>query len=338
MIGRSFRSMKSAALWGFAVSATTARLVVMLVAIAGVYAVGGSGIDRMLEGVVPSSVGSAASVGTTLGYIGAILLASVVAIPIGLILQGGLTHLSDEVLAGRQARTSGGWSVGARRMGRVFLIELVVVLIGFALSLVSAIPLVVSIAGGAAIGASSGSGDFNPAPVVVGFCCGYLFFLILLVFTAMFLGAFGAIAIRYAIIGDRAAGDALGSAWKALRARWKNVFVFSLIQFGFGAVWVAAASIVAVPVQLATAAAQQEPTLRSMLAAYAINGPITAILAVPLIVFSFSMWTAFFRQITGLDAVDSLPPIYAPPGYEYPSESAAVGVQQPDVSHDMPLA
>jgi hypothetical protein len=239
MIGRSFRSMKSAALWGFAVSATAARMVVMFATIAGVYAVGGSGIDRMLEGVVPSRFGSAASVGTTLGYLGAILFASVVAIPIGLILQGGLTHLSDEVLAGRQARVANGWGIGARRMGRVFLIQLVIVLVGFVLSLVSAIPLVLSVAGGAALGASSGSGDFNPAPLVVGFCCGYLFFLILLVFATMLLGAFGALAIRYAIIGDRTSGDALGAAWKALRARWKNVFVFSLIQFGFGAVWVA---------------------------------------------------------------------------------------------------
>jgi hypothetical protein len=170
-------------------------------------------------------------------------------------------------------------------------------------------------------------------PAIVGVCCGYLLFLLLLVVASIFLVALREIALRYALVGGRTAGDALGSAWKAIRARRKSVFVFTLILAGLTFVWLAMASIVLVPVGMATSpgafgGAQGAETLGGLLGAYAISGPLTALLALPLMILASAAWTAFFRQMTGLDVVAAHPPTYAPLAHGY-APSAGVGGAYP---------
>jgi hypothetical protein len=314
MIRRSFRSLKSGGLWGFAATTQAVRVVVLLAVLAATNAVGESGFLRAISAVYPGRPSTTAV--AQLAYFGAVMLALVLSIPANLILEGGLTHLSDEVLSGRSAGTSDGWSVGLRQVGKVFVIQFVVGLIAFVAATVCAIPLVLAAVGGVALSAKSGTASSNPVPVIVGVCCGYLVFLVLLMLVALFTAAYGSLAIRYGIIGRRTAGDALGSAFKALRARKKNVFVFSLIQLGFGLVWGLVVGIVGFPIQLAMSAGQRATTLSHLLGAYAISGPLAIALMLPLAIFSYSMWTAFFRRMTGLDAAPAAS--YAPPGPAYP--------------------
>ncbi|MDR3686291.1 MAG: hypothetical protein P4L93_04965 [Coriobacteriia bacterium] len=317
MIQRSFRSLKSGGMWGFVASTQAVRVVVLLVVLASFNAVGESSFLRMASTVYPGHPSTAVVV--QLVYFTAVVLASILCLPANLILQGGLTHLSDEVLAGRKARTSDGWRVGGRRFGRVFVIEFVVGLIAFVAAAVCSVPLVVAVIGGVAVAAKSGNSGLNPVPAIAGACCGYLVFFVLLILLALFTAAYGSIAVRYGVIGGRTSGDALGSAWKALRARKKNVFVFSLIQLGFGIVWAVIVGIVGVPVQIATAAGQKLPTLSHLLGAYAISGPLAIALVVPFVIFSYAMWTAFFRQMTGLDVAPT--PMYAPPRPIHPADN-----------------
>jgi len=317
MIRRSFSSLKSGGLWGFAASTQAIRVIVLLAVLAAANAVGESGFLRAISAVYPGRPST--TVVAQLAYFSAVMLALFLSIPANLILEGGLTHLSDEVLSGRSAHTSDGWSVGLRQMGKVFVIQFVVGLIAFVAATVCAIPLVLAAVGGVAVSAKSGTASSNPVPLIVGLCCGYLVFLVLLMLVSLFISAYGSLAIRYGVIGRRTAGDALGSAFKAVRARKKNVFVFALIQLGFGLVWGLVAGIVGFPIQLAMNAGQRATTLSHLLGAYAISGPLAIALVIPFAIFSYSMWTAFFRRMTGLDAAPV--PSYAPPGPAYPAQN-----------------
>jgi hypothetical protein len=337
-LNRSFRALRSPALWGFAATVTGARVALMLVALAGVYyGVGADAISRAVTSTPLWGMGTDAVV-AQIGYFAAVAIGAVLAIPVNLVGLGGLTHLGDEMLSGHDARVGEGWTFGGQWIGRVFLIELATTLITFGVSLVCLVPLVILAAGGVAgsvvMSTSSNSSMASAVPMIVGFCCGYLLFLLLLVLATIFVVALREIALRYALVGGRTAGDALGSAWKAVHARRKNVFVFALILVGLTLLWLAAASIVLVPVGMATSSgafgsAQGAETLGGLLGAYAISGPLTALLALPLAIFASVAWTAFFRQMTGLDVAAAHPPAYSPLAHGYAPSAGVGGVYPP---------
>jgi hypothetical protein len=337
-LNRSFRTLRSRALWGFAATVTGARVALMLVALASVYyGVGADGISRAVTSTPLWGMGTDAVV-AQIGYFAAVAIGAVLAIPVNLVGLGGLTHLGDEVLSGRDARVGEGWTFGGQWIGRVFLIELATMLITLGVSLACLVPLVILAAGGVAgsvaMSTTSNSSMASAVPMIAGFCCGYLLFLLLLVLATIFVVALREIALRYALVGGRTAGDALGSAWKAVRARRKNIFVFALILMGLTLLWLAVASIVLVPVGMATSpgafgGAQGAETLGGLLGAYAISGPLTALLALPLMIFASAAWTAFFRQMTGLDVVATNPPTYAPVAHGYAPSTGVGGVYPP---------
>jgi len=270
---------------------------------------------------------------------GAVSIAVMFTIPLSLIMHGGFIHLADEVLAGRQITVGQGWAFGTKRMGRTFAIDFVIGMISFLAILVAIVPFVVLV-----IGSTAGSGpDAPPASAFVGICCGYLLFLLFVLALTMVLSGYEAIAIRYGLVGTRTAGNALGAGWQAFKMRWKNVVVFSLIAVGLQYAFSTVTSMITVPLQFvllpnqftlgsSTPSPEQLPRF---LSGYAIIMVVSFVLGLPWAIFNYSLWGAFFRQLTGLDVVAvpaqplaaPQPPTYAvmptPPAPPAPPESPA---------------
>jgi hypothetical protein len=315
-IGRAFKALKHGGLWGFAASAMLSILGVFAVLGGGAYlAVGRGSLGRFFESLSSTS-GGVPDFRALIVLMGALFLASLISIPLGLIYHGGTIHLSDEAIAGRPVRVGDGWSFGARRMGRVFAVEFVVGLIATAGVFAAMVPLFAAIIGGFALG----SPDKSPVPFIAGLCGGYLIFFLIVIAVSLFISAYEALSIRYGLVGERTAGDALGSAWKATRARWKNVVLFALIVLGFQYAYGMVTSLVIVPLEFLLmpglffpGAGSQNPEqiLPQMVRFYAVVYPLIFALQLPWVVFLANLWTAFFRQLTGLDV--PVPAPFDPP-------------------------
>lgn len=330
ILRRAFAGMKSGALWIFMLTATLLRMLVILITTGIVYfGVGTTGFQGMLPAFAS---GRSAAIVPQIAYSTTVMLAALLALPISLIASGGAAHLSDEVLAGRTATSAQGWSAGLRNFGRVLVITLVIGLLMGVVVAVGFIPLILGIVAGIAGSARGGS----PVSLFAGVCCGYLLFFFVLMFAVFVFGAVQSIAIRYAVIGGRHAGDALSAAWKAFRARLKNVFVFSLIIVGITLVGLVILSVVLIPLEFATgiahfgAAARATRTFGELIRSNMITTPVVALVMLPLTIFIALAWTAFFRQMTGLDVVQPPQPVYSPPAVGYaPDEAGTVPAYPP---------
>lgn len=308
-ISSAFSTLKSGSLWGFAASVYAAIAALFLVFMGGAVAVSGpSDLMRLLS---RPSQNPNVWLGPVIMLGGALILAILLTIPFALVLRGGLVHLSDEILAKRPVSVGQGWSFGFHRMGRVLAVDAVVGVIEFAAVTVALIPF-----GLAFVGLIAGSNPGSPsAGAIAGICCGYLIFLLFIVAISLLSGAYEAIAIRYGLVGSRTAGAALGAGWQAFRARWKNVVVCSLIVLGLSYVFSAVTSMVTWPLQFmllpdmfATSGASPSiDQLPRYVVAYVIIIVVSVVLSIPWLVFQYSLWSAFFRQLTGLDVVITAP-------------------------------
>lgn len=323
-ITRAFRALKSGGLWGFAATASVALLAVVAIPVLAAYFVLGPVLSGLFNGTSVGTggglVGAGQAVAASIGF----LVGLVLAIPLGLTYHGGLVHLSDEAIAGREARLGDGWSFGARRMGRTFAVDFVV---GFTLFLVTLVAMVPFIVAAALLIPASGNSTGGAVGAVVGICGGYLFLFLVILAAGVVIMGWAALAIRYALIGGRTSGDALSSGWRAWRARWKSVVVFALIAIGLQYAYSFVSSIVIVPAELvlmphAFFPAGQDPSaaVPELLRGYAVILPLSIALYLPWTVYLQNLWTAFFRQMTGLD----VPPQPAPVAYDpyVPSQTA----------------
>ena len=325
IITRAFHTLKKGSLWGFVVSTYGATLLLFVVAaVLGVVGAGVSISDIFRHASTSSAFWDSAR--PALALAGALVLAGLLAIPLGLIAYGGLIHQTDEAQAGRDASVGDAWRFGARRMGRVFLVELILGVLGFALTLAVVVPIVLVLVG------SSRSNNAG-AGLVAGICGGALLIL-LLVFALWMVGAIESLAIRYALIGDRTASDAIGAGWKAFKARFGNVFVLLLILFGFRIVVFFVQSIFNYALEfvafgtagltrsVGSSALESGQALLRVAPIFLLIYLVAFIIAMAWQVFAASLWTAFFRQLTGLDQ----PPAPAYGAYPQP---APAGMPQP---------
>jgi len=321
-IASAFRTLKSASLWGFAASMYGAITMLYVVVVGGALAVAGPA--RIAGGFRDAGTFSGDLLGSLALLFGAVSIAVLFTIPLSLIMHGGFVHLADEVLAGRPISVGQGWAFGTKRMGRTFAIDFTVWLISFLAVSVSLVPFIVVI-----IASTAGSGsDTPPAGALVGICCGYLVFLLFVVALSMLLSGYEAIAIRYGLVGTRTAGNALGAGWQAFKARWKNVVVFSLIVLGLQYAFSMVTSVITVPLQFVLLPNQftmggSTPTpeqLPRFFSGYAVLIVVSMLLGLPWAVFHYSLWGAFFRQLTGLDVVAvPTPPMTLPQQPVYPT-------------------
>jgi len=343
-ISSAFTTLKSGALWSFAVSIYGVVTAVYVGLLGGALAIAGPA--RLAELLKHPAANGDAWIGPVLMLTGAFTLAMLISIPLTLIMHGGFIHLADEILAGRPVTVGQGWSFGASRMGRTFAIDFVVGLITFGATTVALIPFMIAVFGlVGATGSGSGS-DALTGTAIVGICCGYFFFLLLIVGISMLVSGYEALAIRYGLVGTRTSGAALSAGWQAFKAAWKNVVVFSLIVVGLQYVFSFATSIITVPLQFvllpnqftASGSTPSLDQLPQMVTGYSILMLVSIIITVPWMVFRYSLWGAFFRQVTGLDvaggpAAPLMPP--APP--ETPASDAPLGAPVDRDSWDAPV-
>jgi hypothetical protein len=306
IINRAFRTLKSGGLWGFVVTVQLALLVMFAVAAGVGFAASGgiSGFARMFDVLKLSAVPNPSDFAPLFILYGALAVAGILSIPLSLISYGGMIRLTDDAQAGRPVTVGAGWAQGARLIGRVFLVELVFGLITMALFLVSFVPIILG-----AVAASRG-GD-NPGGGAVAGICGGLFLLVIVFFALILMGGFEALAVRYAVIGDRTAGDAVGAGWAAFRARFGSVLLLMLILFGFGFAVYIVQTALNYAVQFATmgsmmfnsSSADFSSTayLSRFLPAFGLLMLLSTAMSILTRIFGASMWTAFFRQMTGLD-------------------------------------
>jgi len=328
-ISSAFTTLKSAPLWGFAASIYGAITMLYVVLVGGALAVAGPA--RIVDGFRDLSSAPGALLGGLALLFGAVSIAVLFTIPLSLIMHGGFVHLADEVLAGRPITVGQGWAFGTKRIGRTFAVDFVVGVISFLAVSVAMVPFI-AVVMASTVGAAGGGSDTPPASAIVGICCGYLVFLLFVLALTMLLSGYEAIAIRYGLVGTRTAGNALGAGWQAFKARWKNVVVFALIvlglQWGFSTI----TSMVTVPLQFLVLPNQftlgsSTPTpeqLPRFFTGYAILMVVSFLISIPWMVLNYSLWGAFFRQLTGLDVV-------APP-------AAPMAAPQPPAYAEAPVA
>lgn len=298
VLGRSFKALKSRALWGFAASA----LVVVLLPFA---FVGGLFSLVDIRGFLGDLIGLADSEALVLGELislyAVLTLGWLLAIVPFFAAYGGMVHVSDAVLAGRPVTVAEGWKFGFSRLGRTLGIE-VILYFGYALSIsVALLPIAVAVIAGASLGEGS------DAAALGGICVGYV--LLVIAMFAIVIAYFGleGLSLRYGLIGDRTVGDALSSGWKAFRARLKNVLAFGLILIGLMYAWQIVASMVTTPIMffgMPFAFSDREPTMAEIEQLISMIWWIYAlvfVLMTPGYVFWVVSETAFFRQLTGLD-------------------------------------
>lgn len=317
VLSRAYRTLKTPAYWAYGFSATIVAMLPM--AVAGGIMWGVVGVSRV-SALVPHELRTAPGTGELFAALGllyaTLILGGLFMWPIVVTTAGGYIHISDQIIAGAPVSVGGAWAFGLRRFGRTLGIGFLLGLAYAAAALLASMPFVLAVVAGVA-GAKGSSG----ATVALGFCCGYLYFIIALMVIAFVYSSVNQLALRYGLVGGRTVGDSIACGWKAFRARWKTVLWFSLILMVIAMGYGLLSSAITYPVQLiATQGASgfgrtSDPTQ----AASAIFGslavyPLTALITVPLTLFVAASWAAFFRQLTGLD----VPPAPAPVAYAYP--------------------
>jgi len=340
-ISRAFRTLKAGSPWGFIASSYAAIVGLFVLALTvGIAALGGTA--RLVQTF--AAISSSSRTPTLHEFAPVFVLwalavgVSLLSIPIAVAQYGGTIHLTDEIQAGRDARVGDGWAFGFRRFWRVVAVELVIGLITFALVTVVIAPIVTLAVAAAKTNGSAGA--------VVGLVCGGMLLVLALVFGVLMISGFEAIAIRYALIGDRTAGDALTAGWAAFKARFKNVFAFVLIIVGFAIIFSIAQTVLNYVIRFATIGSLAFSGSPSGLAPASLSALVSRALPVLVIIyiielalaaavrlFQASMWTAFFRQMTGLDVAQPRSG-YIPP-YGYAPEP---GPRLPEGSPPAPLA
>lgn len=236
---------------------------------------------------------------------------------LGVAARGGLIHLANEAEEGRQVRLRQGWSVGFRKWWRVFGVEFLTALplILFALVLgVFAALVVVS-----AVSRGVPAGDFGAAlaSIAVAGVCFVIIFGVLAAIVGTILGIVAQIAERYVILKDYRVRESIGQGWRDLWAK-RGAFVMFLVTIGtgiaFGIMLIIVAVLLVIPAAVALFA-------RAWVAAALLLFGAFLVLLLPSAIygtFYSSMWTVFFRKMTGMEpAAPAVATAYAPPFPQY---------------------
>jgi hypothetical protein len=241
---------------------------------------------------------------------------------------GGLVHLVNEAEEGRAVRAGLGWRAGFRNWWRVFailvLLFLPVIILGIMAFLVVVFTAV-----------AAGGGEEAIFAILTSLCCVMIVAIIVGLILAFIITILGTLGIRHAVLDDLGPIDALKQAWNDLRTRFKDVFLMWLITIGIGIGYGLAVGMIALGFGVGMFVAFLAGALW---AAAGIGFLLFLALLIPNAIYSTyisSVWTLFFRQMTGRDTVAARP-AYRPPPAVQPTGAGAPGYPPPPPSQTPP--
>lgn len=240
----------------------------------------------------------------------AIVVFSLVMLVLSVAARGGLIHFVNEADQGRQVRARDAWRVGFSNWGRVFVVGFLAALPLIVLGLL----ILVIVVGGVVTAFRSGTAGVS-SDALAGSLIGSMCFVLVLAIPAAVLGVMLHIAselgYRYAVLYDRPAVESLKMGWRDLWAK-RGAFVMYLVQIGVGLVFGIAVGVVAailvVPAVFAGMAGQWGLTAVA-------GGVAVLVLIVPsaaYAAFYHSVWTVFFRRMTGMQPAIAGAPMPVP--------------------------
>lgn len=229
--------------------------------------------------------------------------------------RGGLIHLVNRAEEGGTVAAGPGWSAGFSFWWPLFIVRLVLylplVVLVIALALATLVPV--------AVGSASGS-DTALVGGALGTCGVLAFGGLLVVALGFVVGLLSELAERYIVLEAAPAIGSIGLAWSDLKSNFKHLLLIWLIQLAVSLAFGLVVGVIAVVIGLAAVFAAIG--LGPVAAVFVVLVLIAAI-ALPSAIFSTfvsSIWTVFWRRMTGRDSVAaaSAP---APPDYVsgYPS-------------------
>lgn len=305
VLGRAFRALKCGPLWAFfASAAVVAAIPVLAVGVASWYLV----TPAMMSSLDMGSGPDAQMFLQFWRLYATLIFGMILSLPVVIVLEGGLIHLSDNLFAGRPVTVAEGWSFGLRRFFRTLGFELLTYL-AYMLALgIAMVPFFLLIALGGAAG-TIGDSD-SPVGLFAGMCFGYLWFFVAMFVVVFFYMAIRYLGLRYTLIGGRDIGDSIVAGFKAVRHAFKPVFIFTLAMIGIMYGYQTVTYFITMPIYFATAfpsMMSDTPDVGAFTTFMWIVYPLAILLYLPLVVFNTVAWTSFFRALTGLDVLPPAP-------------------------------
>ena len=250
--------------------------------------------------------------------------------------RGGLIVGVSEIEDGRPRRLGELWRIGFSRFWRLVGLGLLVNLPLILLGLVFAVAIMIPFMGALMAGTDpfEGSGGALFAPL-----CGSLVLGIpVLIVASVVLGVMYLLGQRYIMLGDQGPIEAAGNAWRFLRARTKDTLLMYLLS---GALNIAAGLVLAVPViaagvglgiPLALGVAGRDWGVVATLGALLVAAVIAISLAYTAVwgTFTSALWTLFFRDLAGMNALAAVGPSPDAYGASYPVAPTAPAGYPPE--------
>jgi hypothetical protein len=256
--------------------------------------------------------------------------------------RGGIVRLASDADEGAEVRGSDGWATGFHYWGRILLQQIIfalpLILIGLMIGLIFFMILGGSIG---AIIAGAQNGGRNVAAIISGAfglfagVCGLVLIGIVVVLAISLLYLIWVpLAVRYAVLMDRPAVQAMGDGWRLIRSRFRDVALAGVtlwaISIGYGlALGLAGVALLAPAFGFLIARIWAIPAFLFLIfiAVAIFAGSVFS-------AFYSTAWTIAFRRITGLGAVPQMAgvptgpagpavPVYSPTALPEPPEPPA---------------
>jgi len=286
---------------------------------------GAASPEQILRGLDPASWGDQLS-----RYLPAIVAGTMLLVAIGFVLwivgiaaRGGLIQAVDAIEEGRTFTLGAAWDAGFghfwRLLGLSVLLGLPMALVGIGLALAVALPLLSAFRMGG-----------QPGPAVFAPLCGaFVIGAPLLLVGGVILGSMSLLGARSIMLEGAGVFEAAGRAWRSFRTRIKDTLIMWFITLGLNLV---AGIVVAIPliVIIVAAAIPAVFLIGSQSWATLIGVSSVAVLVITLLLmlytaiwgtFTSSLWTIFFRRLTGREVPAEQPAPLAP---QPPATPAAV--------------
>lgn len=241
---------------------------------------------------------------------------------LGMAARGGLVYAVNQAEQGNKIPLSEAWGVGFSYfwpvLGLSILLALPMWIIGIGIAAGVLLPLVGSLAAGR-----------EPGVELVAPVCGSIALgLPLLAIATFVFGLLYLVALRYVVLGRMRVLESVGAAWSAFRARFKDMLLMWLINWGLN---FAAGIVIGIPLAIIGVAMLVPGVLSARGGDWSgVVGIALLFVAVAIVVsflytaiwgvFTSALWTVFFRRLTGMETPAEQPsqPLPQPPAEPYP--------------------